>query len=373
MPTNVRIDVHFMERDDTEGETMRGSKHLRWAVLGALLIFALASTGAHAEPFGARSYGMGGASTGVSDNLAGLIYNPALLSKTAFQVGLGLGASDFTEAADFFSNISDPSEFEESAHLRLVSLSGVSIAGIGAGFAVDGTLDVDATCDAGLCAEGEYMSQILFSLGRNSASLPMNLMGLHLGGTVKRLDGRRISFTSSKPLVEESEAYFTTETEDWKGEGYSFSLSAALAASDMITIGFAAHDIVSSLSWTGTKTSATHDLVTNDKTEGPSVDLDKYTEKLTPVYRAGISFKPPIIGLVLAADASSDGVVRYGVEKNLLLNLISLRAGQIQAEDETTTTLGLGINLGPAHVDAAVGSTDGFETFTSMVEASVRF
>jgi len=114
-------------------------------------------------------------------------------------------------------------------------------------------------------------------------------------------------------------------------------------------------------------------VVTGERTGSPKeTPLPKRVEKLDPVYRAGVAIRPPILGMVLAADVASDGVVRVGVEKNLLFNLFSLRAGQIIDGDQRLTTAGLGINVGPVHFDAAVGLSEG-EITTALVEGSVRF
>lgn len=353
---------------------MRKHNKLSTKVLGLLIVLIFSIGTAQAQDFGARAYGMGGAFTGIANELPSMIYNPARLSDSAFQVGVGLGATDLQEISSFHEFLDDPSQFKESARLGLVSLSGVSIAGIGAGFAADGTLSVNAGCPQGLCADGEYMTQILLSMGRKSVSLP--IVGLNVGGTVKRLDGRRIYYENNLRLASEHTPYYETMI-DKRGEGYSLTLGATMGLTKMITVGVAATDVISTLTWTGTETKtsytwnpAENDFVVDDETV---TDLAKESEKLETVYRAGVSVKPPVLGLTLAGDIASDGTLRYGVEKNLFFNLLSLRAGQIHVDNTTTTTFGLGISLGPAHLDAAVGSDDGFDTYTSMVEASVRF
>lgn len=322
---------------------MRKSKFISLKVLGLIFVLVFAFGSVQAAEFGARAYGMGGAFTGIANELPSMIYNPARLSDSAFQVGVSLGTSDLEEMASFHQFLDDPSEFEESMRLSLVSLSGVSIAGIGAGFAADGTLTVDAGCDAGLCAEGEYMTQILVSMGRQINNPPMNILGLNVGGTIKRLDGRRMQYENTAKTASISDPTYVETMIDERGEGYSLTLGATLALTNMITVGVAASDVFSTLTWTGTETVTNYDIDTDEIVGTKTVtDLDKKTEKLDAVYRAGVSFKPPVFGLTLAADIASDGVLRYGLEKNLLLNLISLRAGQIQADSETTTTFGLG-------------------------------
>ena len=334
--------------------------------IAAALVFA--SPGAQAEELGARAFGMGGAHVAVGGDLATIVHNPARLADNAFEVGIGLGANDLAAITSFYSLLTDPSEFDEDARLRLHTLSGVAVNGFGIGLAAEGELDVDAGCaTADLCAEGSYMTQILLGAGRQTAGLPLNLAGLRVGGTLKRLTIRHFSFSKT-----EHPGGYDTATEDWVGQGYSLDLGVALDATEVVALGLTVTDVLSTLSWNGQRTESQYDLgdVLLASTE---TSLGSRHETLDPVYRAGVALRPPGLGLVAALDLASDGTVRYGVEKNLFANLISLRAGQVRTPEETTTTLGLGLNFGPARIDTAVGSADGFQTFTTVIEGSVRF
>lgn len=339
------------------------------ALVGLLLTLAMNTPGAYAAEFGARAYGMGGAYTGIADDMSSVLYNPSRLSDTSFEVGVGLGTNDMTAITSFYSLLTDPSGFEEDAHLNLATLSGISVGSVGAGFAVEGTLDVDSSCaTADVCADGEYMSQLLLGMGRPAVDLPFQLAGAKIGATLKRLDGHRIDFTRTNSGVT-----YQTQTEDWHGQGYSLNLGTTFGASEMVTLGFTVSDLISSLTWSGSQTSAQYDTASGNELSSTTTDLGTESERLTPVYRAGVAIEPPVIGAIIAVDVASDGTFRYGVEKSLLANALSLRAGQIRGDGETTTTAGIGVNLGPARIDTAIGSSDGFATYTSMVEGSVRF
>ena len=342
------------------------SKSLSAAILclAALVGFG---AGAGAWELGARALGMGGAYVALSDDIASLAFNPAGLSNASFQVGIGLGSRDLLAVTRFVSLLQDPSSLPAGAAIDVATLSGISIAGFGAGFAALGSVSAMDSCDGfELCAEGEYLSQIVLGHGRRIAALPIGLSDLRAGVSVKRIDTRRVEYRRTIPLGGD----YVATTEDWRGEGYSFSLGVQVKASEVFTIGIAANDVVSSLTWTGTRTTTT----VAGGTETPVAEsLGTTSDRLNPRYRLGVAIKPPFLGVTLAGDLGSDGSIRYGVEKDLFFGALSLRFGGIRADGTATTTAGLGIHLGPVRIDAGAGSADGFKTVTTMIEGSVRF
>ncbi len=345
------------------------TRRLLATALCTIALFAcVANVGA--QELGGRAFGMGGAYVAISDDIASLVYNPAGLPNSSFEVGIGLGSSDLGAITQFQSLLGDPSSFSGEASIDIATLSGVSIGGFGVGFAAQGSLAVSEGC-AGfdLCGEGDYMTQIILGYGRTNVAAPLKLFGLQAGFNVKRLDGRRIDFTKTHPAG----GAYEIVTDNWTGQGYSLSLGAQLKASDIITLGFAANDVVSSLTWEGTRTSSTY-LEANDELDHSSkTNLGQRSEQLDRVYRFGVAVKPPFLGVTLAADSGSDGSVRYGLEKDLLFGALKVRFGGIRSAGTATTTAGLGVHLGPVRLDVAAGSTDGFQTVSTMIEGSVRF
>lgn len=325
-----------------------------------------------AAEYGARAYGMAGAYTAVADDIASLLYNPAGLSEHAFEVALGVGTASLQDFQEIESII--PEDFlDRELSLNLITLGGMSVGRFGAGVAAEAHADVHGKCgDHELpCGEAEYMVQALVGAGFNVVRLPLGAAELKVGGSVARLHARRATYDSE--LNEDNTTFFTGILEDSTGEGYAVHVGAKLKLTEIVTVGVAARNLAGSVTWTGTRTEETVDVVTGERTGSPKeTPLPKRVEKLDPVYRAGVAIRPPILGMVLAADVASDGVVRVGVEKNLLFNLFSLRAGQIIDGDQRLTTAGLGINVGPVHFDAAVGLSEG-EITTALVEGSVRF
>lgn len=338
------------------------SKRFFTIALCLATLFAFAA-GAGAQELGARAFGMGGAYVALSDDIGSLVYNPAGLPSFSFQVGIGLGSSDLSSINQFQSLLDDPSSFSGDAGLDIATLSGISIGSFGLGIAAHGNLSVSESGDE-LTAKGEYMNQVILGYGRH-----LGIPGLRAGVSVKRLDTRSIVYEKGAPA---GGTYLVT-ADDWTGEGYSVSVGAQLKASNIFTIGVSASDIASSLTWTGKRTVSEYDEGDDSLIGETPSSLGEKVERLEPLYRFGVAITPPILGVTLAGDLGSDGSVRYGVEKGLLLGLVKLRAGGIRVSDVTTTTAGIGIHLGPVRIDAAAGSSDGFKTFSTMIEGSVRF
>lgn len=341
----------------------------RAALTLAILLFlgVAAPRSAAANEFGARAFGMGGAYTAVADDLAALVYNPSRLGDKAFEVGVGLGFSDLESVVEFFSLLREPATIGEAIHTNLVTLSGVSIGSVGLGLAAKGTIHIDGCSSGTLCGSGDAMAQFVLGMGRELARPAGNLVGLKVGAALKRLHGERIAYERV-----DLGAGYQTRVEAWTGQGYSLDLGAAFRVSERVSVGLAVQDVLSSLSWEGTLTEAQY-TAAGDEVWRVSTPLEAQDESLTAVYRAGVAVRPPLTGTLLAVELASDGTLRYGIEQNLLANALSLRAGQAVGKDGSTTTLGLGLNLGPGRLDLAVGSSDGFKQYTTMVEGSVRF
>ena len=339
------------------------------AAAALCLWFTLVSTSAAATELGARPYAMGGAYAAVADDLGSLVYNPAGLPGTSFEVGLGLGSNELGAIAKFLSQFSDPSSMSDGQRLHVSTLSGVSIGSFGAGIAATGTIAASQSCGAALCAKGEYSTQIVFGYGRSTLGLPFHAAGLRIGFNVKRLDGRRVEYTKAHAIG----GRYEVTLDEWKGQGYSAGIGLHLTASDVIAVGLLASDLISSQGWVGSRTTAVHDDVTGEVISSSEQSLGEVRERIEPVYRVGVAVKPPLLGLTLASDLGSDGSVRYGIEKELFLGTLYVRLGGIRSKEAATTTAGLGVTLGPFRLDTAVGSSDGFATVTTMIEGSVRF
>lgn len=351
--------------------TMKAS--LRAIALAAALLAALAMpTAVSAQEYGARAIAMGGAYTGAANDITSLIYNPAGLSENSFEIALGVGSGSLRELDKFQAILSGDIDDVDDITLDLATLGGVSFGRFGAGVAAEGFVTAGKECAAGadLCGEAEYMIQLLLGAGVNLGRLPLGLADLKAGISVGRLDGRRIEYTR----YEASPTTYLQEKEDLRGKGYTLNFGISFKATDTVTIGLAAQNAASNIDWSGTRTTGEYRVGDGSPVGGEvTTAINKPSDKLPPVYRAGVAIRPPALGATLAADVSSDGTVRFGVEKNLLFNALSLRAGFATGDGEQTTSAGLGIAIGPVHLDVAVESSDGFETARTFLEGSVRF
>ena len=100
--------------------------------------------------------------------------------------------------------------------------------------------------------------------------------------------------------------------------------------------------------------------------------------------RVGASFELPVFGTTLAADLENIGplsesdemIYHLGIQQNLFINLISLRAGtygpEINGEDSIYTA-GLGLNLTKLHLDAAVGTDKSGDNLSGMISGRFKF
>ena len=90
---------------------------------------------------------MGGAYTGVADDISSLIYNPAGLTSNTFEIALGVGSTNLAGLSKFQEILSE--EFDEELNLNLITLGGMSLGRFGAGVAADGSAVVEEDCAGG--------------------------------------------------------------------------------------------------------------------------------------------------------------------------------------------------------------------------------
>lgn len=349
-------------------------KRTRSVAVALVLTLALFVGTAAASPpteYGARAYGMGGAYTGAADDIASLVYNPAGLAGSSFEISLGVG-SDSLQDLRTFQQILDEKFGDDELKFGLSTLGGMSLGRFGVGVAADGSAVLQTDCSGGadLCAEADYMAQVLLGAAFDAAKLPLKLADLKLGASVARLEGRTLSHTRS----DNGDGTYHGVTVDKRGQGFALNLGATFNASEIVSIGLAAQNVYSTITWTGTRTEGDYDQDDHDAVGTPTeTPLAEEKSNLPAVFRAGVAVRPPALGATLAADIASDGTLRFGVEKGLFLNAVNVRVGQIISEEENTTTAGIGFNLGPVHLNLAAGSSDGFKTVGTMIEGSVRF
>ncbi len=358
----------------------------RWVVagLGTTLLLTTGAGAAAPAPLevGARAYGLGGAYTAVADDISALRWNPAGLSATRFEVGVaatGPGLETWQRLQALRDQLDDPAAWpDEPVVVDLKTVAGLSIGPLGAGGVAQGRLEITRTesgSNVQVRGEGAYAVDATLGLAAPVFTLPMGSARLTLGLTGRKAQQQQM--TLERTYTNPSPTY-TEVSERWDGQGYGADLGLLLGLSPYVQVGAKVENAFSRFEWQGKRVQedkyvADDQPVPNTRNEQP---LDPASGPPSPErnWRAGIAVRPPVLGLLLAADIEQDGTLHYGLEKGFLFNAVRVRVGQARPRSgQPVTTAGLGLALGPVHVDAAAGSTDGFRTYQLGVEAGLKF
>lgn len=373
---------------------------------GFILILVLTLSGmGGATSLTAKSFGMGGAFTGIASDVSSVLYNPAGLSQSGF-LGLQFNSGFFTPSKDEFDKLEDVASYIDDAEFKKegstdtvddvetvlskfpseIKVNGQAL--LGANFKSFGmavNVNSDFTADSGDSSakvENTATSEGIISFGKKLNSPPLNLGALSIGANVKviRTDYAKYELEYDEDdLTNSNKNRTTTVVADDSSLG--LDVGALARVTDIITVGAQIRNL-----WA-------QEYTLEDKVEGYAFDgnswnsfEEEFTKKDTPerVMRIGASIQVPIINTTVAADVDNvplltdndkDPVVHLGFEKNLLFNGISLRGGTFKPEDsERVYTAGLGLNLWAFHVDVAAGSNDGFDdSLGGVISANMKF
>ncbi len=374
-------------------------------VTGLVFLLLSGSVGiAGASDMTAKAYGMGGAFTGIADDLTSVLYNPAGLSQSGFlglQINFGMATpsySDFEklmEIPDYMANYEDYTDeelqdkFPEDLHIDGQALVGANLKSFGVALNLDNSFEVDSE-GTSVWMKNNATTETMVSFGKKLNSPPLNLGAFSYGFNLKMLrtdyGGYEVDTPSDAEILGGS--YPWTATTTAQGSGFGLDVGVLAKVSDRVTLGAQVRNL-----WA-------EDYTISGKKEiseyQPSPDLDNmswvempdedFTATVSParVMRVGASFEVPVINATLAADIDNfplltnngeDMVYHLGLEKNLLFNGLSLRAGTFsQQEGSQVYTLGVGFNLYKFHVDMAAASDDGFEdNMSTVMSANMKF
>jgi len=327
----------------------------------------------------AKAFSMGGAFTAVADDVGAVLFNPAGLTQSGivgFQGNAGVSGVDqfnnYTKLAELLDeediDINDAKEIETKFSTLMDSSVGMQ-AFAGANLksvALSGNIKSDYTIKEGTNNDEKVFENnndisAIISYGSKLASTPADITSLAYGFNIKMTQHNYIKYDYN---ISKNE---TTNEIVAKGNSIDLDFGVLAKMTDVLKVGAQIENLYSS----------GYDLEEN----GNMVKSDIMPKRNMII---GASFEIPVIGTTLAADLENIGPVsesdemiyHLGVQQNLFLNLISLRAGTYGPEingDDSTYTAGIGINLTKLHLDAAVGTDKSGDNMSGMVSGRFKF
>ncbi|MCF8000975.1 MAG: hypothetical protein K9K76_03855 [Halanaerobiales bacterium] len=348
-------------------------------ILVFVMVFSLSSS---AVDLTAKSYGMGGANTGLADDATAILYNPAGLSDSGFlglQMDFGLGASDISKFNQLRDDIEYLSQDFDTTNAKSINdifnefpvidangqlFVGGNFSSFGVGLNVDNEFQTEKVSADVINANNTTNTSGILSISREVETGFDQILGLAYGLNFKTLKTNYIGVTLDKPSGSETTGKQTTVNANGSGIGVDAGLMANLTERIKVGVNFK-NLLAPAYDLEGEKKEYTYDA-TNGSWSSPTVT--DYTEEYTPEksIRVGGSVDIPVVNARVLGDIESftstgKSVVHLGAEKNLMFNGLSLRGGMYAPSDnEPTYTMGLGFNLAALHFDVAVGSNDGF-------------
>lgn len=308
--------------------------------------------------YGTRALGMGGAYVALADDASAAYWNPAgitRISRFAMTPSLTAGSSDMKNAVRTLnsspSNLTQPVTATVNVQPLGFATSRFGVNFFGQGFGTitpqgDGTTTVDYT----------YNQTSTLTVALPVLNPPFDLGRLAVGVNIKAYRGEHRVGTGS--LTSGNAWDIGTVQQQDKATGYGVDVGLQGNITPFLSFGATVRDVVSEVKWDNTA-------------EGDARE---------PLAQVGVALQPPFLGLSLAADvekgldADSPWRYRVGLEKRIL-GIMSVRAGgYTNPGSSPTLTGGLGLGIGPVHVDAAVASADGFrQDIAGSLGLSLRF
>ncbi|MGM0438121.1 MAG: hypothetical protein ACQEQD_07590 [Bacillota bacterium] len=339
----------------------------------------------------AKAYSMGGAFTGVADDVGAVLFNPAGLTQSGivgFQANAGvsdINTGELGEVVDFANEVSGELSFEDVTSLEEsfpanTSLNAQAFAGANLkSVALSGNIrsSYDIYDDSGdKVLENNNDISAIISYGAKLASPPVEVASLAYGFNIKMTQHNYNEYRLNGDKLTQTEA---------KGNSIDLDFGVLAKVTDIFKVGAQIENIYSSgYDLEGEEILSSYDPGAGEWNEEESNDYSDTGKEVKRNLRVGASVEVPIIGTTVAADlenitalSQTEGVIYHlGLQQNLFFNLISVRAGtygpEINGEDSTYTA-GIGLNLTKLHLDAAVGSDKSGDNMSGMISGRFKF
>ncbi|MDZ7673368.1 MAG: hypothetical protein U5K53_11155 [Halanaerobiales bacterium] len=346
-----------------------------------VLVFVMAFSFNTAAYETAKSYGMGGAYTGLADDATAMLYNPAGLSDSGFiglQLDFGIGASDTSKISDLMEDIEYLSEDFDAetakdldtifAEFPVIDIEGGLFAGgnfssFGVGLNIDNKFNTEKVSADVINATNITNTSGILSISRKVETSYDEILGLAYGVNIKTMKTNYINVELDKSDLANANTIVNAE-----GSGVGIDAGVMVNVTQRVKMGASFNNLLApSYDLDGKKEVYGFNESTGQWDTEPTVS--NFSEEYTPEksYRIGASVDIPVLNAIVLGDIenyteSGETIVHLGFEKGLLFNGLSVRGGMYSgSESKPTYTLGMGLNLAALHFDAALGSNDGFK------------
>lgn len=314
------------------------------------------------SPYGTVPQSMGGAYSGVGNDIAAIYYNPASLNPPLlfeFTISPALRADAISldgleKLAKMFGGFDledfDPEDLKIDPQLLTISglvgaQANIPIINLSPGilFISDHTLDFN-----NFQLDYTEKNSFLINARHSLFSPPFDLMAITVGANVKVYTGEKTRFRIAPPDLDEGlDQELLVEENLATGMGYGLDVGLKLKATDILTIGISALDLIHNFSW--------------------EYEEEVIDEETSLIIRGGAAIRVPLLAITIAGDVenfSHDGErlnrLHMGAQKGFIFNTIIIRAGAYtqpeKEEEEMVFTAGLGLNFMGARANLSLYS-----------------
>ncbi|MFP4662717.1 MAG: hypothetical protein ACLFPF_11030 [Halanaerobiales bacterium] len=363
---------------------MKSKRNIKLYIISIALfisLFLITNPGVEASQLTARSYGMGGAFTAVADDVEAILYNPAGITDNGY-VGLDFNMGMNILNVDELEKVRDIADSNSYEYINEkiddidgdISLDnqlffGAKFSSIGLAYNIKESHLLQNNSGSDNSYLSSRVSEAIFSYGNDILEPPLEIGALSYGVNVKLVDMSRNNY------------YMESSREiNIKGNGYGLDIGLLSKVTDTLKLGCVVENLLAS----------DIDLDGQSKRyipgeNGWQVDQDSIedyseTADFDPNVRVGAALDVPVLNMILAADIDNlfdqndtGQVLHFGLEKDFVLNSLTVRAGRVTGDSISLTTLGFGVNLSGASIDLAIGEESNKDDLSIMISADINY